>query len=152
MDQPFDEQALDRLAAEVEQRLTELHATSSEAAAFRGIPGEPEALTAPEPERETLEKAAGEPFETFWNKYKRHLRRDLCHPDGHLHDLWDKWRQIDYKSMVKLSAGWLVALGVATSGPLWPATAAVSVIVLRILANVGIEAFCEGFDEDQGDC
>jgi len=135
---------LDALAQQVDEQLSALQ--SGPAVAFRG--GEfrgagPDALPGAPDQQALIEKVTGQPFETFWHKYLRHLRKDLCLPGGMLYEQWHKWRDLESKSAVKMAYGVLVGMGIPT---VWlaPVAVAATVFLLNLAVKVGIDAVCEG--------
>jgi hypothetical protein len=90
-----------------------------------------------------IEEVSGGSFETFWQKYRRHLRKDLCMPGGMLYEQWQKYRDVESKSAVRVSYAWLAAMGIPTAS-LAPAAVAVTVFLLNVLLKVGVDALCEG--------
>ena len=141
------DEELHRLTEQVEEQLAALPEWSPAPSTMRG-PQHDSASPPPLPaQKKMIEEATGEPFETFWAKYRRHLRRDLCLPGGMLHEQWRKWRDLESKAVVRSSYGWVAAMGIPF-GSLAPATVAASVIVLNIVIKVGIDAICEGCEEE----
>lgn len=136
------EAELDALSAQVNSQLQALLAAAPDGATTRG--GKPSAAKLPAaPDQQALiEKAAGEPFETFWEKYQRHAKRDLCLPGGMLHEQWKKYRDLESKSVVRVSYAWLAAMGIPTAS-LGPAAVAVAVFVINAILKIGIDALCE---------
>lgn len=97
-----------------------------------------------------IEKAAGESFESFWEKFQRHARRDLCLPGGNLHAQWKKWRNLRSRDAVKMSLAALGGMGVSTANiPVLAVPA--TVFLLNAVANIGIEALCEGCAQEEGE-
>jgi hypothetical protein len=135
---------LDALALEVDKQLQALRAGPT--TAFRGVKGGaagPASLPAAPDQQALIEKVAGAPFETFWQKYERHARRDLCLPGGLLHEQWRKWRDLQSKDAVKMSLAALAGMGISTANI--PAIAvAATVFLLNVVAKIGIDAVCEG--------
>lgn len=137
------------LARQVDEQLNALQADPGAGAVFRspafmgpaGLPAAPE-------QQAVIEQAAGEPLESFWQKYRRALRRDLCLPGGLLHEKWQKWRDLPSKDAVKVTMGVLTGMGVATAAVPTLAVAA-TVFLLNVLAKAGIEAVCEGCAEEE---
>ncbi len=145
----FSESELDALAGEVDQQLRALQAAPPEHGRHRRLGGQDAGGVPAAPAQEAvIEKATGERFETFWQKYLRHARRDLCLPGGALHDQWKKWRDLESKSAVRMSYFWLVAMGIPTAS-LGPAAVAASVFLINAVLNIGIEAVCEGCAEEE---
>ena len=137
------------LAQQVDDQLNALHTQPASHVQLRGVaPGERADLPAAPEQQAVIEQAAGEPFETFWQKYKRHARRDLCLPGGLLRTQWDKWRDLQSKDAVKMSLAALAGMGISTANT--PALAvAASVFLLNVVAKIGIEAVCEGCAEEE---
>jgi hypothetical protein len=94
-------------------------------------------------QRALIQTITGQPFESFWARYRRHLRRDLCLPGGMLHDQWQRYRDIESKAAVRVSYGWLAAMGIPTAS-LAPLAVAATVFLLNVVLKVGIDAICEG--------
>lgn len=140
---------LDALALQVDEQLTALQSEPATEVEFRGVErGQRTKLPAAPKQQALIEKAAGEPFESFWEKFKRHARRDLCLPGGHLHKQWEKWRDLRSKDAVKMSLAALTGMGVSTANI--PALAVpATVFLLNIVANIGVEALCEGCAEEE---
>lgn len=139
-----DDTELDRLAAQVDEQFTALRAASPRAATFhRGGPADEKTLPSAPEQEAVIERATGEKFETFWQRYLGQAREDLCVPGGILHDQWEKWRDFESKVVVRTSYVWLAAMGVPT-GSLAPVAVAATVFLLNAAANIGIKTVCEG--------
>jgi hypothetical protein len=137
------------LAVQVDEQLNALQAAPTSTFALRGAaPGETDTLPAAPEQQAVIEQATGEKFETFWQKYRRQARRDLCLPGGLLYEQWHKWRDLESKSAVRCSYVWLAAFGIPT-GSLAPAAVAATVFLLNVVVKVGIEAVCEGCAEEE---
>jgi hypothetical protein len=132
------------LASQVDEQLNALQAAPANLVRLL-VPGD-QLPAAPE-QQAVIEQATGEPFETFWRKYKRHARRDLCLPGGLLYEQWRKWRDLQSKDAVKMSLSFLAGMGITTN--LAPAAVAATVFLLNLLAKIGIEAVCEGCAEEE---
>ena len=136
-------------AQQVDQQLHALQSAPVTHAGFRsvvvnkgtGLPAAPE-------QQAMIEQATGESFETFWQKYRRHARRDLCLPGGLLFEQWRKWRDLESKAAVRTSYVWLAAMGIPTAS-LGPVAVAATVFLLNVVAKIGIEAVCEGCAEEE---
>ena len=139
------------LARQVDEQLQALQSAPAAHVQFRSVaPGESAELPAAPEQQATIEKAAGEPFESFWEKFKLHARRDLCLPGGHLHQQWQKWRDLRSKDAVKMSLAALAGMGVSTANI--PALAVpATVFLLNAVTNIGIEAICEGCAEEEAE-
>ena len=143
------DQNLVALARQVDEQFTALQTRSAGLVTFKGLPaGERAELPAAPEQQSAIERATGEPFETFWQKYKRALRRDLCLPGGLLHEKWHKWRDLPSKDAVKVTVSVLAGMGVATAAVPTLAVAA-TVFLLNVLTKSGIEAVCEGCAEEE---
>jgi hypothetical protein len=137
------------LAHQVDDQLNALQTLPSSHVQLRGLaPGEHAELPAAPEQQAIIERATGEPFESFWQKYKRHARRDLCLPGGLLHTQWEKWRDLQSKDAVKMSLAALAGMGISTANV--PAlSVAATVFLLNVVAKIGIEAVCEGCAEEE---
>jgi esterase/lipase superfamily enzyme len=137
------------LARQVDDQLNALQTAPAARVQLRGVaPGERAELPAAPEQQAVIEHATGEPFETFWQKYKRHARRDLCLPGGQLYEQWQKWRDLQSKDAVKMSLAALASMGLSTANV--PAVAvAATVFLLNVVTKIGIEAVCEGCAEEQ---
>ena len=140
---------LSALARQVDDQLNALQVAPAANLRLRSVePGERAELPAAPEQQAVIERAAGEPFETFWQKYRRHARRDLCLPGGLLHDQWQKWRDLQSKDAVKMSLAALAGMGISTANV--PALAvAATVFLLNVVTRIGIEAVCEGCAEEE---
>ena len=138
---------LDALADQVDQQLLDvrrhrLHDTGT--GRLKAVPtGQDAALNA---QRAVIEAGSGQTFETFWQRYLRHARKDLCLPGGMLHDQWKKWRDMESKAAVRVSYGWIAAMGIP-SASLAPVAVAAAVFLINAAVNIGIDAICEGCAE-----
>jgi hypothetical protein len=142
---------LDALALQVDEQLNALQARPD--VTFRGLKspfGGPEALPDAPDQRTLIEKATGQPFETFWQKYLRHLRKDLCLPGGMLYEQWHKWKDLESKSTVKVGYAVLVGMGIPTAS-LGPVAVAATVFLLNVALKVGIDTVCEGCQQEGED-
>jgi hypothetical protein len=137
------------LAGQVDDQLNVLQLAPAGDVRFRSFSAGVETSLPAAPEQQAIiEKATGEPFETFWQKYRRHARRDLCLPEGLLHTQWEKWRDLQSKDAVKMSLAALTGMGISTANV--PALAvAATVFLLNVVAKIGIEAVCEGCAEEE---
>ncbi len=140
---------LDALALQVDEQLTALQSEPASEVEFRGVErGQRTKLPAAPKQQALIEKAAGEPFESFWEKFKRHTRRDLCLPGGLLYNQWHKWRDLRSKDSVKVAFGAIAGMGIPTAS-IAPVAVAASVFLLNAVANIGVEALCEGCAEEE---
>jgi hypothetical protein len=146
MELPSDSE-FDALASQVDEQLTALQTESVGEVDVRGG-GKRSKFPAAPKQQEAIEKATGEPFESFWQKFRRHARRDLCLPGGLLYNQWQKWRDLRSKDSVKVAFGAIAGMGIPTAS-VAPLAVAASVFLLNAVANIGIEAICEGCEEDE---
>lgn len=142
---------LDALAVQVDEQLTALQSEPAGEIEFRGVERGQRAKRPSAPKQQALiEQAAGEPFESFWEKFQRHARRDLCLPGGLLHKQWTKWRDLSSKDAVKMSLAALAGMGVSTANiPVLAVPA--TVFLLNVVANIGVETLCEGCAEEEAE-
>jgi hypothetical protein len=147
MEVPLSDAQLAALAREVDEQLKALRDESPEHSLSRGPKDAEEPPAAPK-QRAAIEQATGEKFESFWQRYLRQARRDLCLPGGVLHDQWKKWRDLESKAAVRVSYGWLAAIGIqAASIPIVVVPAAV--FLINAALKIGIDAICEGCAEEE---
>lgn len=140
---------LAELVRQVDDQLNALQTVTAARIRIRGAPsGECAELPGAPEQQAVIERATGEPFETFWQKYKRHARRDLCLPGGLLHEQWRKWRDLQSTDAVKMSLAALAGMGISTANIPVLAVAA-TVFLLNVVGKIGIEAVCEGCAEEQ---
>lgn len=145
------ESELDALALQVDGQLTELQSQPASDIEVRGVAkGTRTKLPAAPKQQAVIEKATGEPFESFWEKFKRHARRDLCLPGGHLHKQWEKYRDLRSKDSVKVALGAIAGMGIPTAS-IAPVAVAASVFLINAVANIGINAMCEGCAEEEAE-
>jgi hypothetical protein len=137
----LSETELESLAAQVDEQLQALYADTSQSFAdIKGAKGQK--LPKAPKQQEQIAQAAGEPFASFWEKFLRHARQDLCLPGGLMHEQWKKWQDVDSKTAVKSIHGILIGMGIhAHSIPLM--LVPVAVFLLNVLLKVGIDAVCE---------
>jgi len=142
---------LESLARQVDDQLSDLQSQAVGEVEVRGItPDEPSRLPAAPKQQAVIEQATGEPFESFWDKFKRHARRDLCLPEGHLYKQWQKWRDLRSKDSVKVALGVVAGMGIPTAS-IGPVAVAACVFLLNAVAGIGIEAMCEGCAEEEAE-
>ena len=143
---PVTIEELNLLADQVDQELKEL--TADPAHGFQKSRSGKTTLVVPEKQRVAIEKVTGESADSFWQKYQRAARKDLCQQEGLLYKQWHKWRDLQSKDAVKLSLGVVAGLGI--SGAALPVVAvASSVVLLNIVFNIGINAICDDEKEQE---
>jgi hypothetical protein len=149
-DLPSDAE-LDTLALQVDDQLNELQSQPAREVEVRGVePGKRTKLPAAPQQQAVIERATGEPFENFWEKFKRHARQDLCLPGGHLYQQWEKWRDLRSKDSVKVAFGVIAGMGIPTAS-IAPVAVAASVFLLNAVTNIGVQAICEGCAEEEAE-
>jgi hypothetical protein len=142
---------LDALAIQVDSELNDLQSQPTSQVEVRGVSkGDRTKLPAAPKQQAVIEKATGEPFENFWDKFKRRTRHDLCLPGGHLHEQWQKWRDLRSKDSVKVAFGVIAGMGIPTAS-IAPVAVAASVFLLNAVTNIGIDAMCEGCAEEEAE-
>lgn len=148
---PPSDAELEVLARQVDDQLNDLQSQPASEVEVRSfLPGKRTKLPTAPKQQAVIEQATGEPFESFWEKYKRHARRDLCLPDGLLYKQWKKWRDLQSKDAVKMSLAALAGMGISTANI--PALAVpATVFLLNVVAKIGIEALCEGCAEEEAE-
>ena len=141
---PLSDAELDALSRQVDEQLNELQAHPAGETIMRGSESDGEQVLPSAPRQQALiEQATGEPFDSFWEKFKRNARKDLCLPGGHLHQQWEKWRDLRSKDSVKVAFGVIAGMGIPTAS-IAPVAVAASVFMLNAIVNIGIAAVCEG--------
>lgn len=144
METALSDSELDRLSLEVKQQLRSLQVGGTqEFYPLRSTQGQVQSVPAAPAQQAVIEKLTGETFDTFWARYRNHLRKDLCLPGGMLYEQWQKYRDLESKSAVRVSYAWLAAMGLPT-GSLAPLAVAATVFLLNVLLKVGIDTICEG--------
>ena len=146
---PPSDSELDALAMQVDEQLSDLLSQPAREVEVRGdVSGKRARLPAAPKQQAVIEKVTGEPFESFWEKFKKHARRDLCLPSGHLHQQWQKWRDLRSKDSVKVAFGVIAGMGIPTAS-IAPVAVAASVFLINAVTNIGIDAICEGSLEEE---
>lgn len=145
----LSEAQLVSLVSEVDEQLQALRDAETETRLkFGGGPTRSGKLPAAGKQRAVMETGSGEKFESFWQRYLRHARKDLCLPGGVLHDQWKKWRDLESKAAVRVSYGWLAAMGIPAAS-LGPVAVAAAVFLINAAVNIGIDTICEGCAEEE---
>jgi hypothetical protein len=132
------------LAEQVDEQLISLRSQSINQVPSRGITSHEHMDFPPAPKQAAIiERMTGEPLETFWPRFKRHLGDDLCHPGGLLYEKWKKWRDLPSRDSVKVTISVLTGMGIATDA-IPTLAVATTVFLLNVLTKVGIETICDG--------
>ena len=128
--------------AAVERQLEEVRSSGS--AISRDPIGELRALRSQlVVQEEAIERAAGEPAESFLRKFMRSGHRDLCEEDGVLFKQWKKYGDLDNETTLKVVGGILTTMGL-TGGMLQAGAIAVTVIVLHLTVKTICEEYGPG--------
>jgi len=145
------EPELDALALQVDGQLDELQSQPALEVEVRGVSkGTHTKLPAAPKQQAVIEEATGGSFESFWERFKRHARRDLCLPGGNLYKQWQKWRDLRSKDSVKVALGAIAGMGIPTAS-IAPVAVAASVFLINAVTNIGINAMCEGCAEEEAE-
>jgi hypothetical protein len=132
MTNPFTQDDIARLSAEIDAQLNELGAPGTGLSRS----GSPEGALGAK-QRKAIEKATGEEAIIFLSRFKQAARKDLCEQDGILYTQWNKWKDITNEDVLKTFGGVLVGMGLS-GAPLQIAVVAIAVYVLYL----GVKAFC----------
>ena len=142
---PLTDAELTTLAAEVDAQLESLQSAALTSSPLLKTGADPSgSLPAASAQQAVIERATGENFEAFWQKFLRQARRDLCLPGGKLHEQWQKWGDLDSKAVVGHARSVLLGMGIGAQSVVGPVAVAAAVILLYWLLNLGIKAICEG--------
>jgi hypothetical protein len=143
----FSESELDALALEVEDQLAGLQSEPSGESWLRGESLESGKLPAATQQKAVIEKATGEPIESFWEKLKLHTRNDICLPSGFLNKQWKSYRDFSSKAALKVVVTAISNIGIAPALAK-PVIVAATVLLINNVTNIGLEMFCEGCTVD----
>ena len=95
-------------------------------------------------QEEAIERAAGEPAESFLWKFARAGHRDLCEDDGVLFKQWKKYGDLDNETTLRVVGGILATTMGLTGGVLQAGAIAVTVIVLHLTVKTICEEYGPG--------
>lgn len=135
----FSEKELDRLSREMDVRLAEL-ATGGETAEAKWILRGHHPAPIPKKEARAVEETAAETGttpESFWTRFKKATRADVCEEGGVLYTQWKKWGDLSNEKVLKQFGAILVAMGFSGNQ--------VQVLTLScavIVVHLGVKAFC----------
>ncbi len=94
----------------------------------------------PEPQIETVDKAvvaAGKEPESFWTRFKKAAKQDVCEDGGVLNKQWQKWGDLSNEKVLKQFGAILVAMGFSGN------VLQVMVVSLAVIdVHLGVKAFC----------
>ena len=139
-DEIFSPEELDRLSREMDARLAELAAGGGETAEAKWLFWRRGDAAVPKQEAETVAKTAaeaGQTPESFWTRFKKATRADVCEEGGLLHTQWKKWGDLSNETMLKQFGAVLVAMGFSGNQVQVLALACAVVVV-----HLGVKAFC----------
>ena len=135
----FSPEELKRLSREMDLRLAEL-AVGGESAEVKWIRRGKSPEPMPEKEAATVEKTAAEAGTTpdsFWTRFRKATRADVCEEGGMLYTQWKKWGDLSNETVLKQFGAILVAMGFSGNQ--------VQVLALAcavIVVHLGVKAFC----------
>jgi hypothetical protein len=142
--QTLSDTELAAFAAQVDEELNAWYADAGreEAAVRGGRDKKSNKLPTLPKQRAAIEKATSESLESFWEKFQRHARQDLCQPGGKLYEAWKKYRDIDSKTAVASIHSMLFGMGIGNHSVILMVVP-VAVFLLAMIFNIGIKAICE---------
>ncbi len=136
MSTPFDPGQLEQLSARIDHQLKALQVSGEGAVRGARPSGKTPGQAAPR-QWQAIAEAAGEDPETFWQRFKRVARADLCDEGGVLHGQWKKWGDLNNDDVLKSFGPMLVALGFS-GGALQILAVSLAVIVIHL----GVTSVC----------
>jgi len=134
MTQPFSNQELEQLAAQVEAELREL-ATSPDSER-KGVTPDGRRTVPPKQSR-VLETLSGESTASFWDKFKRAAKADLCDQGGVLNQQWQKYGDLNKKDTVNAFGAVLAAMGFSGN-----ALSMLAVALVVIVLHISVKTVC----------
>ena len=134
----FSDQEISQLAAEIDAQLLELRSLSSDTSLKSG---DKESQLVKQ--NQAIERATGEPADTFLKKVWRVVRRDLCEEGGLLNSQWKKWGDLDNTDLLKVVGSVFTVFGLETS-----VAVTVALPVAVIILHLGARTFCEEYGEN----
>jgi len=134
----FSDKEIADLAAEIDAQLLELR--SPNVANFsKSVDPRLELVK----QNEAIERATGEPADTFLKKFWRASKRDLCEEGGLLNSQWKKWGDLDNKDLLTAFGTFFPFLGLEGS-----VAATVAIPVAVTILHLGVKTFCEEYGEN----
>lgn len=127
----FTETELQNILTEIEQQLQELKRMG-----YAPQRGDEEF---PPKQQQAIEDSTNEKMPTFWQRFLQAAHKDLCEKDGVLYEQWQRWGNLNNKTVVETFAAILVSLGFSGS-QLQVLVVALVVLVLHL----GIKTVCAG--------
>lgn len=94
----------------------------------------------PEPQVRTVDNAVketGEEPESFWARFKKAARQDVCEEGGVLNTQWKKWGDLSDEKVIKQFGAILVAMGFSGN-----VLQVMAVALAVIVVHLGVKAFC----------
>jgi hypothetical protein len=135
----FSPEEIERLSREMDNRLNQL-ASGEATTASKGIFGPSKSLPLPQKEVAEVEKAlaeTGQDTESFWRRFQKAARGDICQEGGVLHAQWKRWGDLSNQKVIKQLGAILAAMGFS-GNVLQMLALACGVIVIHI----GVKAYC----------
>lgn len=134
----FSDQEISQLTAEIDAQLLELRSLSSDAP-LKSSDKEAQLVK----QNQAIERATGEPADTFLKKFWRASKRDLCEEGGLLNAQWKKWGDLDNKDLLTVVGSVFKFFGLEAS-----VAVAVAIPVAVIILHLGARTFCEEYGEN----
>jgi len=134
----FSDEEISQLAAEIDAQLLELRSLSSDTSLKSG---DKESQLVKQ--NQAIERATGEPADTFLKKFWRTSKRDLCEEGGLLNSQWKKWGDLDNTDLLKVVGSVFTVFGLEAS-----VAVAVALPVAVIILHLGARTFCEEYGEN----
>ncbi len=136
MTQPFSNQELEQLAAQVEAELRELAAFPPDSE-HKGVMTPDGKKTVPPKQSRVLETLSGESTASFWDKFKRAAKADLCDQGGVLNQQWQKYGDLNKKDTVNAFGAVLAAMGFSGN-----ALSMLAVALVVIVLHISVKTVC----------
>ncbi|CAN1210036.1 DUF4342 domain-containing protein [Tumidithrix helvetica PCC 7403] len=133
----FSDEEISKLAAEIDAELLELRSQPNDATLK--LEDKRSQLAK---QNQAIERATGEPADSFLKKFWRVAKADLCEEGGKLNAQWKKWGDLDNKDLLTTFGLLFPSLGLEGS---IAGTVAISVAV--IILNIGVKTFCEEYGD-----
>jgi hypothetical protein len=135
----FSEQEISQMAAEIDAQLLALRSQSGDSSLKSG---DQEAQLVKQ--NQAIERATGEPADTFLKKFWRASKRDLCEEGGLLNSQWKKWGDLDNKDLLTAFGTFFPFLGLEGS-----VAATVAIPVAVTILHLGVKTFCEEYGDQE---
>jgi hypothetical protein len=131
---PFTEEQIEKLTAEINQQLRELETadTAELKAGWRGT-------VRTGRQKQAIAQATGQDASAFLARFREAAQQDLCEKGGVLHAQWTRYHDLASKDMLNTFGVILIGLGLTRN--------ALSIVAVAIAVHVlylGVDAFCRG--------